>query len=358
MFYWGLWWLVALFSIILSRKMIKSNSTYGALYFFIFLLAIIIGGREYVGTDWESYKQFYEFGYDSTGRENMDFLFQGLRNLFTKIGFSYGFFSFIVSLFSLTALCKSFKIAEVNNCWLAFLVYLSMFLCNYQFNVIRHGAMASFVLLSFMYKAKDCTLKSLISLLLAVGFHKIGIIFLLLFPIINRSFNSKLILWIFVFAILVFISGLGGTGLSIFTYLAINMGFEGYLDIAHWGPASSGISIGQLGKILIFFYSFIFRRKLYESSSIFRVSVNLLFISIISNLLFNDFAVFTERVVNAMSMSLVIILPYLLKISSGSSKVLFYMVVLAYLFLYYPMVWNRDEANMLPFVFNLRSLFV
>lgn len=354
-FYWGLWIFVCLLGCLelCNAKFFKKGNA--AFLVFLIFIATIIGGREFVGSDWESYKQFYESGYDMTGRDQMEVLFQFIRDALFKLGFTYGFFSFIIALISLTALYKALKLARVNNYWIAFLVYLSMFFCHYQLNVIRHGALASFVLLAYVYRANGFTFKGILCLLVGIGFHKIGLFFLLFYPFINKTVNTKILLLTLGIGLTFFAVGISRFFTPSITLISAYLELDGYLNIDRWGTV--GLSIGLIGKLLIFLYSYFFNKDLYESNGVFRSSVNLLLISIALNLALAQYAVIVERVVNAISMSLVIVIPYLISNTRGQNKYLLSGLFFLYLFLYYPIVWNRDEADMLPFVTHLSNLF-
>lgn len=354
-FYWGLWVFVCFLGCLGLSNAKYSRKVNAVFYVFLVVLAAIIGAREYVGSDWGSYKQFYEAGYDMTGRDQMEFLFQFIRDTLFKLGFTYGFFSFIIALMSLTALYKALELAKINNYWIAFLVYLSMFFCHYQLNVIRHGALASFVLLAYVYRANGFTLKGLFCLLIGVGFHKIGLFFLLFYPFINKTINTKILLLALGIGLGFFAVGISRFFTPSITLISAYLELDGYLDIDRWGTV--GLSVGLIGKLFIFLYAYFFNKELYESNSIFRTSVNLLLISVVFNLALAQYAVIVERLVNAISMSLVIVIPYLISNTRGQNKYLLSGLFFLYLFLYYPIVWNREEADMLPFITHLSNLF-
>jgi hypothetical protein len=356
LFYWGLWLFVLIVWII--DQNVQGSSKKSLVFFFAFLviLSVLIGGRIDVGSDWWSYYYFYETGFFEITGEKMDFLFQQIRDLLYKTGRPFGFFSLIISLISLFSLFYAIKKSDIRDCWLAFLVYLSISFCHFQLNVIRFGVLASLMLLGFVFKAKGEMRKGLLCILLGIGFHKSGFFFLLLYPFIDRKLGGKTLFLSLIMAVVFFFFGLMNQFSALILTASQSLGFDNYTDFGRWGTVS--FSIGLLGKIFIWAYAYYFNKRLYETNSLFRCSVNLLFGVILLSLALAQYAVFIERIGNALSMSLMFIIPILINKEKGSAKIVMGSLFVIYLMLYYPLAWNREEAHMLPFITHINYLFM
>jgi len=373
-FYWSIWFFFLLLSILWKDKHNIDKFNYYLLLLFLVIMALITGGRDSVGSDWASYKALYLWGVSEAGMEidEIDPLYRLSIIAGRSVGLSYGMFCFVISLLSLWAFWLTIKIAKVKNCWLAFLVYLSLVFCYYQFNIVRHGVMSSFVLLGMVLVARyynknkevrkkegKITYKDLllgvISIVVGAGFHSSGLMFLLFVPFIHRRL-SNFSLWLIVvlgFG-LYFLHANDLVELAM-KYLFVSTRYENYLDTSRWSDAQ--LTIGTLGKVFIFLYAYYGNGKLYKENILYRQSVNLLLFALFFSVAFSEYGIVVNRLGNTMALSLAIVLPYLSYYSNKGELMHFAVntVIYIYLGLYYPTSFM--DRNMLPFTFEISNLF-
>lgn len=358
-FYWSIWAIVLVMSIVWREN--KCNHYYSFLLFLIFILSVIIGGREYVGADWESYKSFYLTGIaDDKSSGKTELLFQLLRDVSYYMGLSYGMFCSIVALLSLSILIKALKLFEIRNCYIGFLAYLSLFFCNYQFNIIRHGVLASFILLGMAYLSKGDNRKALISVIVGCGFHLTGLFFIPLLFIINKGISRKWYLIVVALSFAIFIADLSGRIMAAFPFLALIDRVSGYVDADQ--EETYNLSIGTIGFLIITAYTVLFRKKDYENNAGMRIATNMVLIGFIVFCSLNAFSVIVQRLGNLLNLGVIIVIPYYWQNTRKlSTKVVVRTMIIAYLALYYPKTWNvpneKGEYSMLPFKTYITNLF-
>ena len=325
------------------------------------VLAILAGGREYVGADWAGYKQYYESGHaDEKETGSLEPFFELLRYICFEMKLSYGMFCLWVSLISQLTLWKVFKIMNIQNCFLAFLVYLSLFFCNYQFNIVRHGLMASFVLLGLAYMSKGYRKKALLSVIISSGFHAIGLIFIPILFFINMTLSKKWYLIILGISVAMFIVDISGRIIAMFPFLTMIDRVSGYVDADN--QEAYKLSVGTIGFMVIATYSVFFKRDEYENNSSFRITANMVLAGVVLFCSLNAFSVIVQRFGNLLNMGVIILLPYLWQeFRKRHVRLIARSLIVIYLALYYPKSWNvPDELgnySMLPFRTNIVNLF-
>ena len=359
LFYWGLWCFFLLLTSLWKDR--HYELSYRVLIIFIFILAVITGGREYVGADWESYQVYYQtgFAYDKASGQ-MEPLFGLIRQVCFSIGCSYGFFCFICCLISLYVLCLALRKMNVHNCFFAFLVYISLFFCNYQFNIIRHGLLASFLLLGLAFLSEGKKWKAVASIIAGCGFHVMGLLFVPFVFFINKSISKKVAIIIVVGSFLVYFADLSGRIMAAFPFLAMIDRVSGYVDADL--NESYKLSIGTIGFMAISVYAIYLRRDDYENNSVFRITANMVLMGFVVFCAFNAFSAIVQRVGNLLNLGVVFLLPYLLQgFNKKQIKLVVRCVIIAYLALYYPKSWNvqNEEGSypMLPFKTDITNLF-
>ena len=358
LFYWGLWLFFLVLALSLQDKFVSQS--FKILFLLIFILAILTGGRENVGADWESYQTYYYTGYayeKASGK--MEPLFTLMRQACFGLGLSYGFFCFVCSLLSLSVLCAALKRMGVRNCFLAFSIYLSLFFCNYQFNIIRHGILASFVLLGFSYLSKDKSWKAVFSFLVGSGFHMMGLLFIPFVFFIKNRISIKAVIVIVAASFLMYFADFSGRVISAFPMLAAVDRVAGYVD-----PGRENVyklSVGIIGFLVISIYTIVFLRNDYENNAAIRITSNLLLCGFVVFGLFNGFSALVQRIGNLMNLGVIVVLPYIYNRSRSSKRFCVLLLLVAYMALYYPKTWNVPDEfgnySMLPFVTNISNLF-
>ena len=358
LFYWGVWAIVLLLALMWREKYYAPG--YKILFVLFVIIALITGGREHVGADWESYQTYYVTGYayDKVSGK-VEPLFGLIRTVCYGLGCSYGFFCFVCCFISLCILHKAIKLMGVRNCFLAFLVYLSLFFCNYQFNIIRHGLLASFMLLAMAHLSKKNKWKAAICVLMGCGFQIMGLIFIPLLFFIDKCLSKKAIIIIISVSFVLYLGDLSGRIISAFPVLAAFDRLASYVD-----PDQDDVyklSIGILGFLAIAIYSIIIIRKDYEDSTIVRIMANMVLLGFVIFCVLNGFSALVQRIGNILNLGIVILLPYIWqRLQKTQIRVLSRVIIITYLALYYPKSWNfsNEEGDypMLPFKTEITNL--
>ena len=126
---------LALFSIISNntgKKLILP------LYVYLIVLSIyLIGARDNIGVDWASYRFFYENGYaHDTVDGSQEIGYSILRDIFYNLNFSSGLYFAMMAFLSLYLILMSANKLGIQNPWLVFFIYYSLYLASFQFNII------------------------------------------------------------------------------------------------------------------------------------------------------------------------------------------------------------------------------
>lgn len=163
---------------IYERKKILSNILIIGSFL---ILLIFVGGRYYVGTDYESYINMYNniasLDFNELNLINIEI---GAKILFKVIYllFDNQYFIFIgLAFLTLYPLYKANKLYNYKYLGLSILTYCFMFL-PFSMNGMRQGVAMSFVILSFANLFKDKKINMVISFVLAFLFHKSSILIL------------------------------------------------------------------------------------------------------------------------------------------------------------------------------------
>jgi len=358
-FYWGIWLTFLLLSVSFEYNRIRKS--YYQLFWLFILIAILVGGREYVGSDWESYKNYYETGiaFDKSSG-HMEFFFELIRNTCFAMHFSYGLFCFIICLISLLTLWKALRLMAVQNCFLAFIVYLSLFFCNYQLNIIRHGLLASFLIMGMAYLANGKKKEGFLCVLASSGFHMIGLVFLPLIFLMDYKISNKAYIITICILFAIYIADLSGKIIAIFPFLSMIDRINGYVDTDR--SEAYSLSVGIIGFLVITTYSILIRKKDYEDITAFRISANMLLMGFVVFCTLNAFSIMVQRIGNLFNLGTVFLLPYIWQVyRKKKNRVVVHCLIIIYLFLYYPKTWNVQSADghysMLPFKFDISNLF-
>lgn len=335
---------------------------YKSMLVVIFILAIFVAFRVDVGNDWESYKNYYYTGYaeDKTSGK-MELGFSLVRNICYFSGFSHALFFYVLSCMSMFAIYKAATLFGVRNVYIAFFVYIALFFCSLQFNIVRNGLVASFVWLAFAYKARNFNTKAWIWIVVASSFHLVGVIFIPFLLFIDKVWRKKIVIVTISIAVVLFIVRFGERLMSLFPFLAVIDRLEGAMDSDR--TDSYGLSLGMMFNIGIFAYCYFFRYKEYENDSVHRVLTNAMLLSVVIGLTLNAFNIIVARIGQPLNMALMFIWPAILYgIKRRNVKMLVGLCLTLYLGLYFykPLVEDQknDRAAMLvPYSMDLGQLF-
>ena len=323
---------------------------------------MIVACRENVGSDWLNYVNYYNHGFtDTKSSGQFEYLFAFLRNLSYSIGFTHAGFFFIVSFLSLWVIYKASKLLRIKYFMIVFLIYYSMYFLNYQINIVRHGAMASFVWLGFAYKSKNDDKKSLLSMVLASGFHISALIFVPLLFIINKRINKKWVTIIILTSFTCVFLGLSQRILAFFPFLALFDRTAGYMSDAMYEDAM-GLSLGNVFNLFIFLFVYIRYNDKYHSDANVRVLLNSVLLSFALISAFNAFGMIT-RICSSMNMAIIFLFPYIMNklMHRKLIRICFSVITYLYILMHLNKALQENQelgySEMIPYVFNLYQLF-
>ena len=247
-------WLITF--VLASPGVFEGNRTsFKTVILYVLILSFFVAFRYEVGSDWLGYISYYYSGVAvDKASDQMEPLFMLVRYLCFWLGLPHTIFFYVMSVFSMLVICFAAKRFQIKNYYVVFLVYISLFICSFQFNLIRNGAMASCSWQAFSYKADKNWKMSLLWAVVASCFHLSGLIILPMIFIIDKVISKKVILFLMAVAAICFIVDLGGTILSYFPILAFIDRLNSYMQ--NDDLKSYGLSLGMIFNIAFFVYVF------------------------------------------------------------------------------------------------------
>lgn len=359
-FYYIVWGIVLLIALIERLRKKPFNNTIITAIFM--MAAVIVACRVEVGTDWDHYRFLYYHGYDEAGRDSsiIEPLFMSIRYISYNLEFTHSVFFLILSLISLFAIRKAAALFGIKYFMTVFLVYYSMFFLNYQFNIVRHGVMASLIWLSFAYKTKGNTKATSFSILAALGFHYSALIFVPFLFVLDRKFSKTLVLSILVAAYLTYFLQLS---MRIINSIPILFQLERTASFVTSGEfvKDYGLTIGT--QIQVFFSLFLYFKysESYKSNPDFRLLVNSIILNFLLLCILNAFNAIISRICNAFFMAMIFLLPmFIEKLKEPVGKFIAGFLIIIYLFITLPKTFVIKEdgySDMLPYRFEIEQFF-
>lgn len=359
MTFYVLLWAVLLFLATLQGTMEKKMPS-SVFCIILFILSIfVVGCRYQVGSDWDSYRTFYYDGYvydRSSGI--LEPLFSSIRDICYLIGASHAIFFAVLSLFSLFLLKKTAENFNIGNLYFVLFIYLSMYFCNYQFNIVRQGVLASCVWYGFSEKYLGNTKSALVWILVGCGFHFSGVFFIPILFIITKCIPTKIVLLILFCSYVGFLIGVSDIIIGFFPLLQMFEKVSGYVDST--SQEQYGLSAGMIFNTMLVIYCFIMNKE-YNNSLPMRIVLNAILGAIVISCLLNSFSAIVSRIANLLNMALVFFWPIFL--NAQKSKFVRFLIaicMLLYLFLYYNISYNSKsggDSAMLPFQIRIEQLF-
>lgn len=359
-FYFFLWFFF--FFLSFAGLFGESRPPYGPMIIIILVLAVFVAFRVDVGSDWLSYKSFYYTGFaeDKTSGK-MEPGFSLVRNVCYFWGLSHAVFFYLLSCMSMFAILKAAQLLEIPNIYIVFFVYISLFFCSFQFNIVRNGLVASFVWLAYAYKTNNMNIRAWIWIIIACSFHVVGVIFIIFMFFIGMNWPRKIIIILLASATVLFVLNFSTRLLSMFPILSAIDRLEGAIDADR--TESYGLSLGMVFNISLFFYCYFIRHSEYEDNIVYRVLTNTMFISVVVGLTLNTFNLVVARIGQPLNMALLFMWPILLdEIENKYNKILVGLCLTAYLALYFYMPLLNDttkdvSAMLVPYNMDLGQIF-
>lgn len=188
-----------LFSLPLCGTLTWDNRNKSLLaYLIISLISIVVGLRYDVGTDWENYKEYYEyvgkFGFDGLFKTDMEPLYFCLNWLLNFFALPYQFLFIVIMALHLGMLYKSLSDYRFLLPWALFL-YVT-FIFTSSLNIQRQTLSFCIFVFSLRYLLRGESIKYYVCALFAIGFHYSSIILLCVYFLrfnIFRFLNNRLI---------------------------------------------------------------------------------------------------------------------------------------------------------------------
>ena len=359
-FYYIVWVIVLIVALTERIRKKPFNNTIITAVFM--LAAVIVACRVDVGADWYNYKFIFYNGYDNTGlrdSSSMEPVFMIIRSIFYNIGFTHAVFFLVLSLISLFAIRKAAELFGIKYFMTVFLVYYSMFFLSYQFNIVRHGLMASFVWLSFAYKSKGAIKASIISIIVALGFHVTALIFIPFLFFLNKHISKCFVFFTVIISYCAFFLQLSKRIIAFFPILseiertASFVTNEAFME-------DYGLSLGSQIQVFLFLFLFFKNKTSYNNSPSYRMLLNALLYNFALICFLNSFSAVISRVCNALFMSMVFLLPLIVEmLKKQSIRLIAESLIVIYLFLSLPKTFVIQEdgySEMLPYRFEMRQL--
>ena len=349
-----LFFLVFSFVTVITRK---SNHRFEVLS--ILVLAFFVAFRDRVGADWSNYVEYYQSGYAPDKLSgNYEPVFMVLRDICYYLHFDYELFFYVISIFTLLCIRYSGRVLNVDNFTLVLFVYICMFFCNFQFNIVRSGAMASCMWVAFSQAAIGRQRCAFIWTLIAAGFHIIAILFIPIVYLIERPYKQKFVFILIALSYTILIFKLGHQLISHVPMLATFDRLDGYIDKDVDG---NGITLGSALNLAIFFYMYMKYKKEYYVNRKFRVIVNVLFWGVVICSSLNAFSTIATRAGHVLNMSLIFVWPIILgRLNKKSIRGALYLVLCVYWFMYFNKSVNVEDifgqSSLVPYQIEIKSI--
>ncbi|UKK56821.1 EpsG family protein [Prevotella communis] len=323
----------------------------------ILVIAFFVGFRYKVGSDWIGYVNYYYSGV-AIDRDSgqMEPIFTIIRVLCYKFGLPHTIFFYIISAFSMGVMIYAGRKFGVRNYYIFLLVFVSLFLCSLQFNLVRNGAMASCAWVALSYKANNNLKYSLLWVIIACGFHLTGLIFIPFIFLVDKRLSNVSLLVLFVVAVVCFVLDLGGWILSQFPILAYIDRLNVYMK--NDDLESYGLSIGMIFNIALLFYLFLKYRYSYNNDVYFRVCFNAFVFSLFISLTFNNLGIVVSRLGQSLNMATMFLWPFVFSNTNKKNiRNIIGIFFIAYLLMYYYKTWgslnDMGENPNYPYQFEL-----
>lgn len=359
-FYYIVW--AILLMIALVERMRKRPFERGVVAFVILVLAVIVGCRYDVGADWSSYRDYYYSGilFDGGFERSVEPLYVLCQNIFRYLGFTHAVFFTVLSVVSLCCYYKASKLLGIKYFMTVLFVYFTLVFLNYQFNVIRQGMMASFVWLAFAYRIVGNIKASVISIIVALGFHFTALAFIPIVFLANRRFSYIETAIIICTSIACLILDVSYKILSLFPILTAIDRTSNFVTSETF-HVEGGLSFGMVVMLLVFLFVYVCFKDGYTNDSRLRTLANIILFDFFFSCMFNTFSIFQERVCRVMFFSLVFLLPFIVeKLKKPGLRVVAMTVIVAYALMAFPKtfaVHDDGYSTLLPYRIDLGQLF-
>ncbi len=288
----------------------KINKFYRKKLNHILLLAIIIflGFRGYVGHDWYHYKPNFE------NIENIFEVLQGNYVFFTKLHYDLGFkiymsfikmfssdyhfFVFVSSLLDVVLLYIVFN-KNTKYVMFSFLAFICFDGLTIGFDLMRNIKSILVFLYSLEYIKNKQIIKFYMACLISILFHWSAIFYLPMYFILNKRFNKRKVMKVFIALNLYYL--IGSNLIRNLIVLSspilpqvIVIKLTNYLNVGFYN-SNNHITLGYIEKVVFFIAIYYLNDNILKISKNNKIFINSLYIYIFSYLIFYDFIVIQQR---------------------------------------------------------------
>ena len=297
----------------LKNKLLK-NSIY------IVCLSIFAGCRYYTGLDYSTYADiFYQIRNGVNIHLEIGFVY--LNQLIAKYYINPGLVFLILATLTITFKAIIIKL-DTKRIFFSFFIAFSLYFFIGTMGQMRSTFAQAIDFIALYLYMKNKRIIPLILILISILFHSSAIVFLLIFIIGARRYNTTFII------VLLTVCAIGGHFLDI-----KGIGFEfkdsfGFIgtkiyQYTNVGTQKIGLTFNLIFDILIVVFGVVMRKIYTLNNRKFNVLFNIYIGSLISFLLFNNYLVIGVRFSNYFRLPLILLLPYLIeKIKNKKIRIL------------------------------------
>ena len=181
--YLSIWFFIFFFALLEILKVQVSNKI---TFFIVALVLLLFAGFRYgIETDYWTYYKIFKY---NITRVEPGFAY--LMDLFRK-RFSLSFNWFVFFIASLSISIKFFSFRKIGLSFFALFIYYSLYYINFEYNIIRQGLAASFLLIASNYIEKKDWKKYLLFVAIASSMHLSSLLFLPVYFIALKPIKIK-----------------------------------------------------------------------------------------------------------------------------------------------------------------------
>ncbi|PMN96597.1 hypothetical protein BCT20_02205 [Vibrio sp. 10N.222.55.C12] len=289
----------------------KNSSTKFGIFVLSFVILFFPSGLRYdVGNDYFSYLDI--FSKISEGN-NVETIY--MEPLFKYLVYALRFFFEAETVFIFLAFSSLLMIAVVPIVFktrfvsLFYILYFGMLYFSFQNNVIRHGLACGFIWLAIYFFSERRNVSFFLCIILGSGMHAITMAFLPIIFLANKKIERityfKVLLLSFLAYKLKFVT-------FVFSLLPSDGIFYKLYYYSQVFYSSSELSTGFSAGFLLWFVIFLFfviKRDFFETCiSKFRILLNLMFVSLVLQIIFHDVPIFYERISSILNVANILLL--------------------------------------------------
>lgn len=326
----------------------------------VFTLILLSFFRYNVGTDFIQYSErlvtapfLINFLQDAS---IIEFGSNFIMSLIKTLGLSIHYYFLIMTSISMLVIYKVFNKIDPDYVLIFLFLYFCLFFLSFQFNIIRHGVMASFVWLAFIHGFNRNIKKFILFILFGFLFHGLSLFFLPFYLFFNKNIKTIVLIVILVTS---FVFGLLDPFNLLLNIIPSNTFFYDklhYYIIEYYAGSinkSYGITLGTIIYLILLLILIIYRKKISQSTPF---ADNLLVIFVIAlslNFFFNKYAIFVERIVSVLYVSIIVILPPFFNAIAKNqiTKKIFLLLILMYgTLIFYKVTHYKNKFGVNQFV--------